>query len=280
MNTLLLEPAEVLASYDVVSTLYPHVPSLSHWRSWEHAAYRHFSLDGRALDLGCGDGRYFRMIWPDARDAVGVEIDPAVAQLGAASGVYRQVHTAPAHRVPEADGSFDAVFANCSLEHMDHLDAVLAEIHRCLRPGGVLLGSVVTDRFVDWSLLPNLIAMTGHAEVAARSRDEFVAYHHLVNPLTVDAWRRRFADAGFSVKTHVPILPKINSGIFLLMEGVWHYRRTGGGELGEDIYPFLTNQPRFPAGFRHVLAGLMEMESDRLDCSGAVFEATKIGGTT
>ncbi len=280
MKTLLLEPDEILSSYDVVSTLYPHVPSLSQWRSWEHAAYRHFALDGHALDLGCGDGRYFRLIWPDARTVVGVELDPEVARLGEASGVYTQVHNAPAHRVPEADGAFDAVFANCSLEHMDHLDAVLAEIHRCLRPGGVLLCSVVTERFVEWSLLPNLMAMTGHAELATRSRDEFIAYHHLANPLTVDAWRQRMEDSGFVVRTHVPILPKISSGVFLLMEGVWHFRRADGGELGEVIHPFLTGQPRFPAGFKQVIAGLLEMEGDRLDCSGAVFEAVKIGGTT
>ena len=38
------------------------------------------------------------------------------------------------------------MFANCSLEHMDHLDAVLSEIHRCLKPGGTLLCSVADGR--------------------------------------------------------------------------------------------------------------------------------------
>ena len=68
VDTTILGSAELLAGYDAVCALYPHVPPLSHWRAWEYAAYRRFRADGRTLDLGCGDGRYFRLIWPRIRD--------------------------------------------------------------------------------------------------------------------------------------------------------------------------------------------------------------------
>lgn len=278
MREVLLTDDEVLAGYDAVATLYPHVPSLSHWRAWEHAAYRRFSLDGRCLDLGCGDGRYFRLLWPALADVVGVEIDPVVADLGRASGVYRTVHLAAASDVPEPDASFDAVFANCSLEHMDDLDRVLGQIERCLRPGGTLLCSVVTERFVDWSLLPWAVATAGHAEAAAAIRRDFHDYHHLANPLTVDAWVARFSQAGLAVETHVPILPAYNSGVFLLMDTVWHLKRQGGGEFGDVIHPFLARNERFPGGLRSVIAGLLAMEVDRRTGSGAVFVVRKPEG--
>jgi ubiquinone/menaquinone biosynthesis C-methylase UbiE len=67
---------------------------------------------------------------------IGVDVNPDVAALGRKSGVYRKVHAAPADEIPEPDASFDHIFANCSLEHMDNLDAVLTEIKRCLKPGG------------------------------------------------------------------------------------------------------------------------------------------------
>jgi SAM-dependent methyltransferase len=275
MNKTILEIEDVLSGYDAISVLYPHIPPLSHWRAWEYAAYQKHQLTGRILDLGCGDGRYFRLIWPKATQVVGIDMDPNVAELGRQSGVYDVIHVAAAHQVPEADVTFDHVFANCSLEHMDHLGAVLAEIRRCLKPGGTLLCSVVTDRFVQWSLLPNLVAMAGLADAAAALRKDFLDYHHLANPLSVAEWQQCFNEAGLVPEEHIPILPKHNSGIFLLMDSLWHIKRTGGSEMGDIIYPFLSANANFPDAFRKIFAGLLEMETDWQDCSGAVFLARK-----
>ena len=270
-----ISSSKILRGYDAVSSLYPHIPSLSHWRAWEYAAYRLYRLGGRVLDLSCGDGRYFKLIWPRLKDVVGVDLNSEVAELGRKSGVYREVHIAPAHRVPEPDDSFDAVFANCSLEHMDCLDDVLAEIYRCLKPGGTLLCSVVTDRFVQWSLLPNLVGMAGYEKAADSLQKDFFDYHHLANPLPVDEWKMSFERAGLVAEEHIPILPKYNSGIFLLMDSLWHVKQTGGGEMGDVIFPFLSANANFPGAFRKVLSGLLEMESDWQNCSGAVFFVRK-----
>lgn len=276
LNKILLTE-EVLTAYDAVVTLYPYVPPLSHWRAWEYAAYQHYRLNGRILDIGCGDGKYFRLLWPSATDVVGVDMNPSVAELGRESGVYRRVHVAPAHKVPEPDASFDHVFANCSLEHMDHLDAVLAEIHRCLKPGGTLLCSVVTNRLLEWSLLPKLVAAAGFDKAAKTLKKDFLEYHHLANPFSVDEWGQSFKRFGLVVEEHFPILPKYNSSIFLLMDTLWHIKRAGGGEMGDLIFPFLSQNAKFPEGFRKVFSGLMEMETTWQDCSGAVFLVRKPG---
>jgi ubiquinone/menaquinone biosynthesis C-methylase UbiE len=275
MKCLQLTADEVLDGYDAVSTLYPHVPSLSHWRAWEYAAYQKYQLHGRILDLGCGDGRYFHLLWPRVDHVIGVDMDPAVAALGKQSGVYREVHVASAHQVPVAAASFDHVFANCSLEHMDHLDAVLAEIYRSLKPGGTLLCSVVTHRFVEWSLLPQLVSVAGFQEAAAALQKDFLDYHHLANPLPVQDWQLRFNNNGLVIEEHIPILPKFNSGFFLLMDNLWHVKQAKGGEMGDTIHPFLSINKNFPGAFRNVIAGLVEMETDWQDCSGAVFLARK-----
>jgi SAM-dependent methyltransferase len=275
MRSQILLADEVLRGYDAVCPLYPHIPPLSHWRAWEYAAYQHCRIEGRILDLGCGDGRYFRLIWPHADNVVGVDMSAEVAALGKQSGVYREVHVTAAHEVPEPDASFDHVFANCSLEHMDHLDAVLAEVCRCLKPGGTLVGSVVTNRFIEWSLLPNLVATAGHDAAARSLQADFLEYHHLSNPLSVEGWAKSFERNGLTLDVHFPILPKCNGGIFLLMDSLWHVKRATGGELSDVIFPFLSANSKFPAAFRKVFAGLLEMETNWEDTCGAVFVARK-----
>jgi ubiquinone/menaquinone biosynthesis C-methylase UbiE len=266
---------EVLSGYDQVCKLYASVPPLSHWRAWEYAAYQKFQIKGRILDLGCGDGKYFRLLWPSADNVVGVDMEPNVAELGRKSGVYRNVHITTANQVPELSESFDCVFANCSLEHMDDLNGVLSEIYRCLKPGGTLLCSVVTNRFVEWCVLPYIVAKAGFEDVANKLLNDFLEYHHLANPLSVEDWKNRFQVSGLYVESHIPILPKNNSGIFLLMDNLWHISKADGGEIGDIVHPFLTANSKFPTGFRDILSGILKMEQDWTDCSGAVFKLRK-----
>ena len=263
------------SGYDAVTELYSYIPSLSLWRGWEKAAYSKYELSGRILDLGCGDGKYFRLLWPACNDVVGVEISPEVAKLGNQSGVYENIHITSAHTIPELDRSFDHVFANCSLEHMDHLDKVLAEIFRCLKPGGTLLCSVVTNYFIEWSVLPTMIEQAGHQIAAKNIQKQFLEAHHLVNPLTVDEWKNHFSRNGLEVIQHIPLLPKFTSGLFLMIDSIWHVNREGGGELGDLFFPFLSMNDKFPLGFRKVLEGVLEMEMDHSAGSGAVFLARK-----
>ena len=275
MKTLILQKQEVLQGYDAVSPLYPHIPPLSHWRAWEYAAYQKYELTGNILDLGCGDGKYFKLLWPHAEQVTGVDINPAVVELAEKSGVYQNVHLGHAHQIPEPDDTFDHIFANCSLEHMDHIDKVLSEVSRCLKPGGTLLCSVVTHRYEQWALLPNLVSMAGFDKASQTLLQDFLDYHHLSNPFHPDKWGQCFIDAGLKPEEHIPILPKHNSGIFLLMDNIWHVKDKNGGEIGDSVFPFLSSNPNFATAFKSVLEGLLEMETDWQDCSGAVFMARK-----
>lgn len=275
VKTQMLTIPEVLDGYDAVARLYPHIPPLSHWRAWEYASYKHQHIEGRILDIGCGDGQYFKLIWPDADNVVGVDMDADVAARARQSGVYRAVHVTPAHEIPEPDNSFDHAFANCSLEHMDNLDGVLGEISRCLKPGGTLSCSVVTNRFVEWSLLPLMVAEAGYEQAANSLQADFMGYHHLANPLTVDAWTSSFNRAGLAVEQHIPILPRYNSAIWVLMDSLWHVKRKNGGEFGDIVHPMLSSNPKFTTAFRKIFEGLLEMEEAGHDCIGAVFSVRK-----
>lgn len=90
----------------------------------------------RVLDVGTGEGQVARYISSGDRTVVGV--DPFSAQISEAvrrgGGIaYLQ---AGADALPVADESFDAAVACLVFEHIDNLDASIAEIARVLRPGG------------------------------------------------------------------------------------------------------------------------------------------------
>jgi SAM-dependent methyltransferase len=275
MKQLLLSEEEVLAGYDAISRLYPYVPSLLLWRAWEYAAYRRFTLEEPVLDVGCGDGRYFRLVWPQARQVIGIDIDADVAERARQSGVYQAVYVAPAHQVPVPPGHFGSAFANCALEHMDQLHDVLASICASVRPGGTFLLSVVTDKLIEWSTLPRLVELIGEPLRAEAIQNEFLKYHHYSNVLTAPAWAKQLQAAGFEVLEHIPIVPKITSGLFLFLDQLWHVKRSDG-EVGNILHPYLATMPQFPSAFRQVVAGFLAMDQDWAVGSGAVFAARRV----
>lgn len=93
---------------------------------------------GRVLDVGCGEGQVARRLARGGSMVVGV--DPAWAQVvvAAARGGGPRYIQGRADRLPVASGAFDGVVVCLVLEHIDDLDAAVAEISRVLVPGGRL----------------------------------------------------------------------------------------------------------------------------------------------
>jgi SAM-dependent methyltransferase len=94
------------------------------------------------LDLGCGPGRDLKAFTAMGHRAIGVDgSSQFVAMARAYSGceVWQQDFAELA--LPPA--MFDGVFANAVLFHVPSriLPQVLAELHACLKPGGVLFSS-------------------------------------------------------------------------------------------------------------------------------------------
>ncbi len=98
-------------------------------------------VDGLAprtvLDVGCGEGRFCRML--AARGLATTGIDPTAALIDRA----RALHPGGDYRVEPAEAmtvdQFDLVVCYLSLIDMPDLDAALARIVAAIRPGGHLL---------------------------------------------------------------------------------------------------------------------------------------------
>jgi SAM-dependent methyltransferase len=98
---------------------------------------------GRVLDYGCGYGRQLSELADlGYRDLVG--IDPSAAMVERARGLLPGVQIEQCERPPATypDASFDAILLSavltCVADDAEQL-ALIAEIRRLLRPGGILL---------------------------------------------------------------------------------------------------------------------------------------------
>jgi SAM-dependent methyltransferase len=102
----------------------------------------------RILDLGCGDGQLTGRILASGAFVIGVDADPRMVDAARKLGI--ETHHAAAELLPFADRTFDAVFSNAALHWVRDQDAMMAQVHRVLKPGG---------RFVA--------EMGGHGNIAA-----------------------------------------------------------------------------------------------------------------
>jgi SAM-dependent methyltransferase len=93
-----------------------------------------------ALDLGCGHGMAAVVMARRGARVIALDVSPgylAEARTRAAvNGVAVDFVQADAQRLPFADSTFDRVWGNAVLHHLD-LAVAAGELRRVLRPGGV-----------------------------------------------------------------------------------------------------------------------------------------------
>jgi len=136
--------------------------AMKHYMAVAHALRRPTARSpAPVLDLGCGSGHDLAVL-----DAVGVPsvgVDPSAVMVGAAAERTRApLVRATGTQLPFADGAFAGCWIERVLMHVEHPDAVVAEVVRCLRPGGLL--TIFEPRLVQ----PAGLRITGPHRLADR----------------------------------------------------------------------------------------------------------------
>jgi SAM-dependent methyltransferase len=132
---------------------------------------RHFDRDAELLDVGCGDA------WLAEHFPAYTGVDLSADAVAAARERGLRVLQASADEpLPFDDRSFDAVVLKDVLEHVDNPVALVREVLRVLRPGGLAFASSPDAQRWVWD-----------------------DYTHR-RPFTRKAFRLLFADQGFEVQ--------------------------------------------------------------------------------
>jgi SAM-dependent methyltransferase len=185
--------------------LYLHLRELPYFRALLRAVesrfYQDYPLAQPVYDVGCGDGHFASLTFDGPID---MGLDPWHAPIHEAKGrgTYRMLVEADAARAPFPDAYFASAFSNSVLEHIPHVEAVLDETARVVKPGALFLFSVPNDNFTRNLSVPRFLDRIGMRGAANGYRRAFnrISRHVHCDPASV--WIDRLAAAGFETLEH------------------------------------------------------------------------------
>lgn len=142
------------------------------------------------LDLGCGGGHVSFAVAPLSASVIACDLSAEMLDVVAASAAERNLsnintQNAQAETLPFADASFDVVITRFSAHHWAHVPKGLCEMHRVLRPNGIV---IVID-----IVAPEMPLYDTTLQAVELLRD---ASH--VRDYRASEWSSMFADAGFT----------------------------------------------------------------------------------
>jgi SAM-dependent methyltransferase len=175
--------------------LYLHLRDLPYFRALvravEAAFYQTLDLPAPILDVGCGDGHFASLTFDRPVD---VGLDPWHAPIHEAGrrGTYRLLVEADAAAAPFAEATFASAFSNSVLEHIPHIDAVLADVARVLRPGAPFYFCVPNERYLSALSISRLLGR-GYKEWFRR-------ISRVAHADGSQVWEARLERAGFTLE--------------------------------------------------------------------------------
>lgn len=183
---------------DVYVTTVP--AALAFERILECNIYRNFNFVSPVLDLGCGDGLFTKHLFADAID---VGLDPGHGEIRSAreTNAYQELICCFGNQIPKANDSFNTVYSNSVLEHIEDLDPVLMEVKRVLKSGGFFYLTVPTDQFEHYAFISRVLtalSLKGMSDKFCRFYNRFWVHYHFHTP---EQWAERFGKIGFEVVT-------------------------------------------------------------------------------
>jgi len=196
-------------------------------RTLENHLFAEEHMERPVLDIGCGDGHYAAVAFPDGVD-VGIDISQAIVTEARRHGAYQHVDVASGTALPYCDGYFRTVVSNCVIEHIPDVEALIHEVARVLVSGGRFIFSVPNDGFTG--MLPTVrmfrrLGFGGLADRYGRWWNDNAVHHHLDAP---EIWHRRLERCGLVVERQAPYMSKDATRVFefshyyAIPSLVWH----------------------------------------------------------
>lgn len=166
-------------------------------RAVESAYYQDYDLQEPTLDVGCGDGHFARITF-DRNIQTG--IDPWWKPLHVANqGQYDILIQCDGAKIPYQDGHFGSAVSNSVLEHIPHVQDVLKDVGRVLKPGALFLFCVPNPRYLSELSIAGIFRTLKLNGLANWYTEWFRKISRVSHAVDQKVWYRWLDEAGFEV---------------------------------------------------------------------------------
>jgi len=183
--------------------LWLHIRELPYFRSLMRAVeasyYADLDFPRPILDVGSGDGHFVTIAFDEKID---VGIDPWWNPTREAylRGGYQVLIQGDAGEMPFPDAYFNSAFSNSVLEHIPHIDTVLKETARVLKPGAKFVFCGPNQRFLKSLSIARFLDKIKLGWLAEQYRQFFNRISRHYNDDDVETWQSRLDEAGFEIE--------------------------------------------------------------------------------
>jgi len=181
------------------------------------AAIRDVDLPEPILDVGCGDGIFARLAYPE-RQVWGIDINATEIRRAQSTAAYSTLICGSITDTDLPREYFRSAIANCSLEHVPDIRGAFRTIHGALAPGAPFVLIVPTPHWTQQLVVPRTLEKLGLGALARAYRGGLDRIFHHVHLYDAERWKRLLADEGFTTDKVEPIVsPGVTAAFDLLL---------------------------------------------------------------
>jgi ubiquinone/menaquinone biosynthesis C-methylase UbiE len=174
------------------------------WRSVEAKHLGTIKLKKPIMDIGCGWGEFAESF--GEKIDMGVDVAPRDLYVAAKGGMYKNLTLADARDLPFGSGTFGSIFSISTFEHITNTPKLLKEAYRVLKPGGLLVITMETDRVDENTFYRPFLKKIGMKKTSDFLTLAYNTKFHRRNLPSKQKWVHDIQAAGFRIKVAKDII--------------------------------------------------------------------------